>query len=396
VPQKKDSDLNIVATGTGGAAGSVGVGAGVGGKKWSSLLVPAVGVAALGLTLAAYTTSRLDDPTAAALITSVLVPVVLSIRKPSSPACVLLPAVDSCNHRGTRPNCEISLTPTNGQFTVTATRPVPSDEETTLCYGARNNDELLQLFGFVERKNEHDRYVIVNAAAKIVQARVLLQLRAQTQGFQASDSQTLETLQASQLSQTFAMTEGEKEVGERFREAHWADALGAATVGAVGAAGAGATAGTGMETLGVVSTMDAVVSAAAPSTWALGSLGSLEALETGDSPASASPDSKLLLRELDCLLELEHTLLRTEAETFLSTFNAQGDQGTQGTVGTVGELRELRELWGIEGTGGIEGIVGTVGSVGAVGTVGAEAERVLRAFFDEKLRVLTEARARIT
>ena len=45
---------------------------------------------------------------------------------------------------------------------MVASKNIRSGEEVTISYGKRNNDDLLQYFGFVEEKNSYDRYVISN------------------------------------------------------------------------------------------------------------------------------------------------------------------------------------------------------------------------------------------
>lgn len=114
---------------------------------------------------------------------------------------MLLPAVDSCNHRGRAATCELCLVPVDGCFSLTAATDISAADEVsggnnndgwlisdcsasmcplmtsllfllcplqiTLSYGQRTNDDLLQFFGFVEIDNVHDRYVVVDAPEKI-------------------------------------------------------------------------------------------------------------------------------------------------------------------------------------------------------------------------------------
>lgn len=75
-------------------------------------------------------------------------------------SCVLLPAIDSSNHQGTNPVCNIALEPIRGAFQMIANRDIIVAEQITISYGNRNNDDLLQYFGFVEVDCAFDRYVI--------------------------------------------------------------------------------------------------------------------------------------------------------------------------------------------------------------------------------------------
>lgn len=81
--------------------------------------------------------------------------------------CTLLPFIDICNHRSVRPSCELHFSPTKDEFLVIAKERLNPGQELTISYGPRHNDELLQYFGFVERDNPYDRYVIVGLTEKV-------------------------------------------------------------------------------------------------------------------------------------------------------------------------------------------------------------------------------------
>jgi len=93
-------------------------------------LVPVGGLTGVGLTAAAFNAALFDQTIAGLLLTAIVtVSVLPSVLQPRSSACVLLPVIDSCNHRGARPNCEIALVPLNGKFTMKAMRSIPNAEE---------------------------------------------------------------------------------------------------------------------------------------------------------------------------------------------------------------------------------------------------------------------------
>lgn len=89
--------------------------------------------------------------------TASLVPFVLNAKKES---CVLLPAIDSANHASRNFNCKIAFEPAAGAFLLRSTKPIGKGEEVLISYGERDNDDLMQYFGFVEADNAQDRYVL--------------------------------------------------------------------------------------------------------------------------------------------------------------------------------------------------------------------------------------------
>ena len=79
-------------------------------------------------------------------------------------SCVLLPVIDSCNHHSRDANCEMYYDVANECFTLRTTAHVPAHEQLSLSYGKRDNDDLLQYFGFVEIDNPHDKYEFLRRA----------------------------------------------------------------------------------------------------------------------------------------------------------------------------------------------------------------------------------------
>jgi hypothetical protein len=101
-----------------------------------------------------------------------IVPALLSSTEST---CVLLPAIDSSNHQGTNPVCNIALQPIKGAFQMTANRDIVVAEQITISYGNRNNDDLLQYFGFVEVDCAFDRYVVqdpLSVLRKVIDSRI--------------------------------------------------------------------------------------------------------------------------------------------------------------------------------------------------------------------------------
>lgn len=99
--------------------------------------------------------------TASALLASAAVAAALFTQlRPPAPSVALLPIVDSCNHLSVAP-AALALDPASGTFAVRAVRGLAEQEQLTLSYGPRHNDDLLQYFGFVERGNPFDRCVLL-------------------------------------------------------------------------------------------------------------------------------------------------------------------------------------------------------------------------------------------
>ena len=55
-----------------------------------------------------------------------LLPAVLRSKESS---CVLLPVIDSCNHRGTGAVCDVKFDPSRSAFVMQATKDVAKDDQ---------------------------------------------------------------------------------------------------------------------------------------------------------------------------------------------------------------------------------------------------------------------------
>ena len=103
-----------------------------------------------------------DDPIAIAIgLLAVVIPIIVQGDESS---IVLLPVIDSCNHKSRNPSCALAFSPVSGAFEINAAEDtgIQAGAEITLSYGDKNNDDLLQYFGFIEEKNTFDRYIVVN------------------------------------------------------------------------------------------------------------------------------------------------------------------------------------------------------------------------------------------
>lgn len=70
----------------------------------------------------------------------------------------MMPMMDAFNHRSSAKN-ECAFDPDRNAFILTALVPLQKGEEACISYGKKSNNDLLQLFGFVEEKNPHDTFL---------------------------------------------------------------------------------------------------------------------------------------------------------------------------------------------------------------------------------------------
>lgn len=79
----------------------------------------------------------------------------------------LAPGVDFCNHRGDA-TADVSFEYFKERFVVRSKEALESGEQVYISYGQRDNDKLLQYYGFVEDKNPNDVYVFGEEAEKLL------------------------------------------------------------------------------------------------------------------------------------------------------------------------------------------------------------------------------------
>jgi hypothetical protein len=114
---------------------------------------------------------QVTDTQTPAIILATLAALVLvpSLLKTQQSAAVLLPDIDTANHRSKGFHAKIDYDPSSDSFVMTAVSDIypPKDSEVTISYGNKDNDDLLQYFGFVERDNDFDEYTILDPNEKI-------------------------------------------------------------------------------------------------------------------------------------------------------------------------------------------------------------------------------------
>lgn len=74
---------------------------------------------------------------------------------------VICPLIDMANHVGVDATGDVAFEYFSDGFSLAAVEPgVPRGSEVFIQYGPRNNDQLLQYYGFVEGDNAHDVYIL--------------------------------------------------------------------------------------------------------------------------------------------------------------------------------------------------------------------------------------------
>lgn len=73
---------------------------------------------------------------------------------------VICPVIDMCNHSSVSATANVAYEFFANAYSLSTTSPVPGNSELFISYGSRSNDQLLQYYGFVERDNPHDIYVM--------------------------------------------------------------------------------------------------------------------------------------------------------------------------------------------------------------------------------------------
>ena len=76
---------------------------------------------------------------------------------------IICPLIDMANHNSLEPTADVSFEFFTDAFSLASfstAAPIDRGSEVLISYGARSNDQLLQYYGFVERNNPHDVYVM--------------------------------------------------------------------------------------------------------------------------------------------------------------------------------------------------------------------------------------------
>lgn len=80
----------------------------------------------------------------------------------SSRKYVICPYIDMANHVGVSESGDVAFEYFSDSYSlsVSSDNPIPENNELMITYGPRSNDQLLQYYGFVEKDNAHDVYVM--------------------------------------------------------------------------------------------------------------------------------------------------------------------------------------------------------------------------------------------
>jgi hypothetical protein len=73
---------------------------------------------------------------------------------------VICPVIDMCNHNSITTTANVAYEFFGNAYSLSTTSTVAANSEIFISYGSRSNDQLLQYYGFVEKDNPHDVYVM--------------------------------------------------------------------------------------------------------------------------------------------------------------------------------------------------------------------------------------------
>jgi len=73
---------------------------------------------------------------------------------------VICPMIDMANHQSVKFAGQVSFEYFANAYSLATDQAIPSGDEVYISYGPRSNDQLLQYYGFVERNNPNDVYVM--------------------------------------------------------------------------------------------------------------------------------------------------------------------------------------------------------------------------------------------
>jgi hypothetical protein len=142
---------------------------GSGGGEGGGFLAPIVAVALIAAAFFADRTNLGGDGLVVpvGLATGAMLVLLPSLVRSQQGNCALLPAIDSCNHDSIKFSGDVIFDPVASAYQLRecGNRDMGRDRgeddaqgsELTISYGQRDNDELLQYFGFVEVGNPHDK-----------------------------------------------------------------------------------------------------------------------------------------------------------------------------------------------------------------------------------------------
>ncbi|CAM9291619.1 unnamed protein product [Chrysoparadoxa australica] len=105
-----------------------------------------------------------DQPWALLAAIAVLLPstvneVVAALSKGGESDYVLIPYIDSMNHCSSV-GTDLSFDPVADKFSIATDTKLVAGDQAFISYGEKDNDELLQFFGFVEENNPFDVYSV--------------------------------------------------------------------------------------------------------------------------------------------------------------------------------------------------------------------------------------------
>jgi hypothetical protein len=73
---------------------------------------------------------------------------------------VIAPVIDMANHKSVGTTADVSFEYLANAYSLACSTDVPAGEQVYISYGSRSNDQLMQYYGFVEKDNPNDVYIM--------------------------------------------------------------------------------------------------------------------------------------------------------------------------------------------------------------------------------------------
>ena len=122
---------------------------------YATVAVLVAGYLALGLGSMEQAANGAALVVCGSILKDFVIPKLLKVQK-----YVICPFIDMANHIGAGMHGNVAFEYFSDGFSLSTVSDVREGQEVCIQYGPRNNDQLLQYYGFVEKNNVHDVYIL--------------------------------------------------------------------------------------------------------------------------------------------------------------------------------------------------------------------------------------------
>ena len=122
---------------------------------YATVAVLVAGYLALGLGSIEQAANGAALVVCGSILKDFVIPKLLKVQK-----YIICPFIDMANHVGTGMQGNVAFEYFSDGFSLSTVSDVREGQEVCIQYGPRNNDQLLQYYGFVEKNNVHDVYIL--------------------------------------------------------------------------------------------------------------------------------------------------------------------------------------------------------------------------------------------